>query len=549
MKRAVLLIIITLFQINSYSQSTDSLLKLLDQTIAHRLEYDRNKEGQILQLKTMLGNTQVHETQFSLLGNLFTQYLPYNTDSAMLYTQKRIDLATAMEAPLYLAESQMNMAAIKNNTGMYKEALDILNNFNATQLTPQLKLYRFQLYRTIYGAMHDYAISGQEQQTYQRLTNAYRDSIIAQAEPGTKDYLYAVSDQMIIHGQCQEAVDLLTNYIRTIPSDNHDKAIVAYNLSQAWSCLGDEQQAFNYLTISAICDIKESIKEYISLWQLATMVYHRGDIDRAYNYLKCSLEDATFSKARLRTLKITEILPVIEKAYQSNREQQQRRMKLMMVVISLLLVFLAMAVVQTRHQLIKLKRTKSELSAANEKLQQLNHELAQYNQQVVEVNGILAETSSIKEEYIGRYMDLCSHYLDKMDEYRRTMYKKATTGKTDELVNDLKSAQFIKNELKDFYTNFDHTFLRLFPTFIDEFNALLNPEEQITLKPTELLNTELRIFALIRLGITDSEKIANFLRYSITTIYNYRTKMRNRAAGNRNDFDANVMKIGLIKKG
>ncbi len=548
MKQAALLIIL-LFHTSSYAQSTDSLLKLLDQTIEQRLEYDKKKESAIQQLKVMLHNAQAPETQFSLLGHIFEQYLPYNTDSARLYTQKRIELAKGMNAPNFVAESQMNMAAIKNNTGMYKEALDILDRLDAGLLTPHLQQYRFQLYRTIYGAMHDYAISEQEQQTYQRLTSAYRDSIIGQAQPGTKDYLYAVSDKMIINGQCREAVDLLTKYFQTIKADNHDKAIVAYNLSQAWQCLGDEHQAINYLTISAICDIKESIKEYISLWQLATMVYHRGDVNRAYNYLKCSLEDATFSKARLRTLKITEIFPVIEKAYQNNKEEQQRRMKLMIVAISLLLLFLAIAVVQTRRQLIKLRRTKSELSAANEKLKRLNHELAQYNQQIIEVNDALAETSNIKEEYIARYMDLCSHYLDKMDEYRRTMYKKASTGKTEELVNDLKSSQFIKNELKDFYTNFDHTFLRLFPTFIDEFNALLNPGEQVILKPTELLNTELRIFALIRLGITDSEKIANFLRYSITTIYNYRTKMRNRAVGNRNDFDANVMKIGLIKKG
>ena len=207
-----------------------------------------------------------------------------------------------------------------------------------------------------------------------------------------------------------------------------------------------------------------------------------------------------------------------------------------------------LAIIQMRRQLFKLKRAKSEISEANIKLQQLNAELARYNQQMEQTNTALSENISIKEEYIGRYMDLCSHYINKMDQYRRSMYKRASSGKTEELIGDLKSSQYIKDELKDFYSNFDLSFLRLYPTFIDEFNALLTDDGKISVKPTELLNTELRVFALIRLGITDSEKIAKFLGYSITTIYNYRTKMRNKAAGNRNEFDTNVMKIGLVKK-
>lgn len=549
MKTTVLFLIIILTSSNTQSQSTADLLTLLDETIAQKHHYDSIKEQQIWQLKNMYRNSRDDAAQFSLLGHLFEQYLPYNTDSAMLYTQKRMELAMAMNAPLNLIESKMNMAAIKNNTGMYKEALDILNSLDTEILTPKLKLYRFQLYRSLYGAMHDYAISQQEQETYQKLTGNYRDSIIANAQPDSRDHLYAITDKMIINGRCHEAVELLRHHLQNIESDNHSKAIVAYNLSQAFLCMGEEQLAMEYLAISSIADIKSSVKEYISLWQLATMVHQNGDIDRAYNYLKCSLEDATFSKARLRTLKISEILPVIERAYQNNKEKQEQRMKLMIATITLLLLFLILAVIQTRRQLSSLKRAEKELSHANLQLNRLNHDLARYNEQLMEMNNRLAETNSIKEEYIARYMDLCSHYLDKMDEYRRTLYKRATMGKVDELVNDLKSSQFIKNELKSFYTSFDHTFLRLFPTFIDEFNALLNPEEQIMLKPTELLNTELRIFALIRLGITDSERIASFLRYSITTIYNYRTKMRNKAVGNRNDFDASVMKIGLIKKG
>ena len=164
-----------------------------------------------------------------------------------------------------------------------------------------------------------------------------------------------------------------------------------------------------------------------------------------------------------------------------------------------------------------------------------------------EANHSIAENSYLKEEYIGRYMDQCSVYLEKMDNYRRSLGKIAATGNVEELYKNIKSSKFIEVELKEFYTNFDNTFLQMFPTFVEDFNALLTNDERISLKTGERMNTELRIFALIRLGISDSVKIAQFLRYSVTTIYNYRTKVRNKAASDRNLLEQEVMKIGKSK--
>ena len=182
----------------------------------------------------------------------------------------------------------------------------------------------------------------------------------------------------------------------------------------------------------------------------------------------------------------------------------------------------------------------------NTLLQELNEELHHSNSQLKEMNHTLSETNYIKEEYIGRYMDQCSTYLDKMDLYRRSLNKIAAAGKVEELYKAIKSSQFLEEELKEFYANFDMTFLQLFPNFVEEFNALL--VEPMQPKAGELLNTELRIFALIRLGITDSTKIAQFLRYSVTTIYNYRTRVRNKALGERDEFEAKVMKIGKVEE-
>jgi hypothetical protein len=197
------------------------------------------------------------------------------------------------------------------------------------------------------------------------------------------------------------------------------------------------------------------------------------------------------------------------------------------------------------RQMKKLAIARKNLSHANEKLNTLNYELSKINIEMKEANITLSESNLIKEEYIGRYMDQCSEYIDKLDNYRRMLNKSANSGKTEDLIKALKSKEFIEEELKDFYNNFDITFLQLFPGFVEDFKKLLVDDEYVQLKTGQLLNTELRIYALVRLGISDSVKISHFLRCSLSTIYNYRTKIRNKAVGNRDEFENKVMRIGL----
>lgn len=290
--------------------------------------------------------------------------------------------------------------------------------------------------------------------------------------------------------------------------------------------------------------MKSAVREYISLRKLAVLLYQEGDIDRAYSYLKLCMDDAVFCNARLRILEILQIFPLINDTYQQKAEKQQEQMKWALISISLLSIFLLIAIFYVYKQMKRVAAARHEVINANKRLKELNEELHRYNLQLKEANHIIAENSYLKEEYIGRYMDQCSVYLEKMDNYRRSLGKIAATGKVDELYKNIKSSKFIEEELKEFYANFDNTFLQLFPTFVEDFNTLLAEGEQIYPKANERMSTELRIFALIRLGITDSVKIAQFLRYSVTTIYNYRTKVRNKAAGDRDQLEQEVMKIG-----
>jgi hypothetical protein len=242
------------------------------------------------------------------------------------------------------------------------------------------------------------------------------------------------------------------------------------------------------------------------------------------------------------------MLPIINEAYEHKNETNRTQLVVFLISVSILSLFLIGVLILLFKQMKKLANAQKTISLANSKLSVLNKELKEINQRLNQTNATLAEASLLKEIYIGRYMDQCSDYIAKLEEYSRKLSVMATAGKMNELVKAVKSNTYIEKELKAFYTNFDQTFLELFPTFIEEFSSLLTDKEAVHLKQGELLNTELRIFALIRLGIKDSTKIAEFLRYSVSTIYNYRSQLKNKSLGPREEFESKVMLIGSSGK-
>ena len=528
------------------NKSTDALLREIDGIIKNRQTYGAEKEARIADLKKLLLEATSDEQRYSFCGRLFDEYRAYNLDSSFVYAQRKEELAHRMDKLDYLDDAAMNMAEVMGTTGMYKEALELLGQIDKKTLPDYLYGYYYHLYRTIYGLMGDYAVTDKAKKEYYRMTDLYRDSLLQVNASDSLGYVLVMADKCIVHAQYDEAIRMLMEYYNKPSLDDHSKAMLTYTISEGYRLKGDKQGQKHYLALSAIADLKSAVKEYVSLRKLASLVYDEGDIDRAYNYLKCSLEDATLCNARLRTLEISQVFPIIDQAYQLKAKRQQQEMKVSLICISLLSVFLLVAIFFVYKQMKKVAAARREVVDTNTLLQELNEELHDSNSQLKEMNHTLSEANYIKEEYIGRYMDQCSTYLDKMDLYRRSLNKIAAAGRVEELYKAIKSSQFLDEELKEFYANFDMTFLQLFPNFVEEFNALLT--EPMQPKPGELLNTELRIFALIRLGITDSTKIAQFLRYSVTTIYNYRTRVRNKALGERDEFETKVMQIGKVEE-
>jgi hypothetical protein len=376
--------------------------------------------------------------------------------------------------------------------------------------------------------------------------NAYRDSVLRIVPKGTYRYVIIKGPVLVDRNRQKDAEELLNNFILKLSSNTREYAIVTSILAFVYQLDNQPEMQKISLAKSAIADIKGVVKENNSLRALAELLYREGDVERANNYMKKSMADASLYNARLRNVQASKMLPMIDYSYQLEKEMQHKKLQIFLGVISLLSVFLIFTIGYIFRQMKKLAKARLEVVCANNELKKLNTDLLEANRLQKQMNDSLTETSRIKEEYIGRFLGLCSAYIDKLETYRRMLNKKAASGKVEELYKTLKSTQFIDDELKEFYLNFDNSFLSIFPDFVECFNSLLPESEAIVPKQGERLTTEMRIFALIRLGITDSAKIASFLRYSITTIYTYRSKLKNKSLY-RDDFEERVIKIGSFK--
>lgn len=546
MSRFWLLIVFIGISLAVRGSNVDSLIKELDEAIAKRPQYVLQKEKHLEELKEKLQNEKNPRNRFELLGELYTEYNFFNTDSIMMIVKERLQLADNLNDDILKLRASLNWAEILYTTGMFKEALDCMSTVKRSIIPNYLLPYYYHLYRTIYGYMSDYAVDDTQKKYYDRLTDTYRDSILLVNDPKSSTHIVVLADKLNEAGEMDKAISLVEQSFLVNPHNfsEHEQAIITYTLSESYRLKGETEKQKEYLLQSAIADMTTATMEYVSLRNLAVILYQEDDIDRAYSYLKMCMEDASNSNTRLRMVEIQKIFPVINDVYQENKMAQQKKLKVMLLLISLLSIVLICSLFYLKRQMKKLAAARKQVVDANEQLTKLNEELSVINKKLKDTNHSLVETTYLKETYIGRYMDQCSAYIEKMDAYRKSLSKIALTGKMADLVSKIKSSQFIDDELKSFYANFDDTFLSLFPTFVEDFNELLIESERVVLKPNERMNTELRIFALVRLGITDSVKIAQFLRYSVSTIYNYRTKARNKALGNRDDFEKKVAHIG-----
>lgn len=525
----------------------DSLLSVLDDVILHSRQFEVEKERHIASIRQSLSARALSpEEEYAVNLRLHDEYETYICDSALHYINRNIEIAGMLGRNDWLVESKLKKAHLLAVSGLYAEGIALLQTIDRKDIVGSRLLDYYTAYENIYLYHAEYAQDDEYRPHYLKLRACYLDSILHIVPPGT--YMHAVVQVplLIDQGRYEEARSVLRHFLPQLNRQTRDYAVLTSVL--AFACEPDRpvSERKYYLAESAIADIRCVVKENNSLRVLAELLYEEGDLERANRYMKKSMADATFYNARLRNVQASRMLPLIDNAYQREKEAQRQKLYVSLWVISALSLFLIAAVVFVIGQMKKLARARREVVEANQELQKLNEDLTAANLRQQEMNGSLTEANCVKEEYIGRFLGLCSAYIDKWETYRKMLNKQAGAGKLDELYKQLKSSRFIDEALKDFYREFDNAFLNIYPHFVESFNRLFPPEEQVVPKQGERLSTELRIYALIRLGISDSSRIASFLRCSITTIYTYRSKLKNKSLY-RDDFESEVMKIGSPK--
>ena len=543
MERVILLLFLIVSSTGTIlgTNINDSLYSALEKSIKEADQFIANKEYYISKLRKKSAiNDKDLETQYDDNNKLYKEFIKYKSDSALHYAKINLELATKLDDPNLVTMSTLQMALIYSQIGYHIEASKMLSTIRSESLSGDLLIE----YYKVCGYLHDhYGLSNANYSQF-KISDLYRDSLLLILPKESFEYSLIKAEKDLYSQRQEDAENGLLKLFDTTSDEDPERAYIAFLLSELYKYQSNSKLQRRYLMISAIADIHNVIKDNASLQSLALLYHKEGNIDMAYKYMKIAIDDAIFANIRYRASEGLAFYPIINAAYQNKVQNQKTELQKYLILISILSLFFILAVVYVYKQMKRLSKIRKELYQTNLKLTGLNVQMQNRNEELSDLNIQLSESNHIKEEYIAQFFDMCSSYIYKLDDFKKELNAKAKNRQLEELYKILKSSDLIDKEFDELYTNFDTIFLNLYPNFIKDFNELLIEEERVIPKSEKSLNTELRIFALIRLGITDSVKIASFLRYSLSTIYNYRTKARNKAVTSRDEFELMVMKIG-----
>ena len=509
-------------------------LKKFDEELHRRKERQLWREAEIKEMKLILySESYPYSRRIDACSRLVMNYCSYQLDSAIHYAIVKKNMAIGMNDQRTAMEAELNFGEALANTGMNSDLEYFLDKIQVEELDEELQRYYLYLRTLLYSNLNSQTDNPELQPRHLKLlVDAYEDLIELQT-PENSGFMYYLTLVRILDlaGRHAEVRQILENEVTTAGMTLVNKADYYYRLGRACERgAGTMEEAKSYLALAALADMEDADKEHYAAYRLAQIIYSEGDIKRSHRYMKVAIDDATFSNSFKRLYRITQMIPVIDNAYIGERNRQQMRLHILLGVSILLIILLAITLAYISRLYRNYRRATMRLSVM-------------YNE-LTELTSDLNDANVIKETYIVRYMNLYMDSMDEMSSRLKRIGKFMNAGKDSEVRKMLDTSELEKENMEIFYQNFDATFLNLFPTFVEEYNKLLCPEFRITLKNPNRLNTELRIYALVRLGVTDSVKISEFLHYSLSTIYNNRTTARNKAAVDRNHFEKNVAQIG-----
>jgi len=518
----------------SIHYNTDSILKVLDAVIDSTAYYETTLQSQLGKHRAVYENSNDITRKLQEASFLFYKYRRFRVDSAMYFARERVKLTKELNDPDSIALARINEADAMKRLGRFADAKATLDAIPHTDYIYH-SAYYYDVYFSILNSMSRDAVGEEEKAAIKELCRLYRDSVkIVNVK---SELEIQVNNAEILKRKVlyNDAADLLLKTGKAHHNEMMNYAIYWAVLADTYDQMGETEGAKYCYAMSAIIDKKNCNKTYTSLQNLAALLFKEGDTDRAHRYITLSMSDVKEANALSRLSLVGEYLPIITTAYEKKQKAVAVRRVLLIVVTSIVAIVLGVLLMQLVRRTKKLAMLRRQLAENNDKLHSLNEALAAMNKE-------LEENNIIKEVYIGQLFNLCSNYIGQIENYRTSLISKLKSGRIKDMEKTL-SQETTNSQLKSLFKSFDQVFLEIFPNFIENFNSLLRPEERIYPKPGELLSPELRIYALVRLGINDSTKIAEFLHYSVQTVYNYRQKTRNKAIISRQEFIDRVKTI------
>ena len=515
------------------SERSDSLLAVLKTELNKGKEYDNKKELRIANLRGQLASTfpTDYTREYAICTKLYEEYKVYKFDSAYVYTQKLFHDSKELNDLPKQYESRIKLGFILLSAGMFKETFDCLNLINTKLLDNPSKVEFYAIMARAYGDLGDYNNDRYYARWDYSLAIKYIDSVLITAKPGSYDMLQHMGAKQIRLGLTGTPSVYLSKLLYHYPLTEHQKAIVATGLSSFYGGTANRDKRIELLALAAINDIRSCTKETLALFKLGVELDTEGDVLNSYTFIQQSMTDAQYYGARLRKVKIGAVLPIVAAKKLIMIENDKRRFLIYSISISTIAIIISLVSFIVFYQLRRLKVKEKIIEDKNVELER--------------INGRLTEDTRIKEEYIGNFFNTISRYILMLEKLKRSTERKLASKKYDEILASINEIN-IKKEREDLFHTFDHIFLKIFPNFITVFNSMLKPEDQLWPKDHEVLNTDLRIFALMRLGINDNQAIANILEYSVNTIYVYKMRIKAKAIVSTDQFDQKIMSVRAV---
>lgn len=529
------------------------MLDRLNNTIDSTSHFDnlRSERLRLLQENFKRSNDHSLSHQYAYFRELYEENKLFHFDTAFQYARKLLDISTKLDDDEKIVRAKLDLAFILLSAGMFKEMNETINEIRIAAAQDTIKANYYLLRGRYYYDLADYTSNDYFYKGYFKQAGEYLDSALLLFPSNSFESVYYRGLQQLKAGDFIHSFDNFNRLLQR-PLTEHQYALTASTMSYVYQVKGDVQRAMDFQAMAAMADIRSSTKETFAVLNLSRLLLNQGDFTNASRYVRKAVDDASVYGARQRKFQVSALLPIIQSAEINLIRQQRTAWINYATVTSIILLLFSLLLIIIIRQNRNLKKAKKQISEANtllenanERLGGLNTELQFANQQLINMNDKLGEANKIKDQYVGYFFTSNSQLFQKISRMKSQIDEHLHYGRINELKHVMNSLD-IHEERAELQKNFDKAFLKLFPHFVSDFNALFEEGNRSKVHEGELLNTDMRIFALLRLGINDNEKIAEILEYSVKSIYAYRTKIRNRSKYSKEEFDRRVMGIRSI---